>query len=38
MITYIIQVHDTDHVNVLLTEILDKKNYQKAQQVSSAIG
>ena len=38
MITYIIHDHDTDHVNVLLTEILAKKNDQKVQQVSSAIG
>ena len=37
MITYIDHVHDTNHINVLLTAIEAKYNDRKAQQVSSAI-
>ena len=38
MMTYIVHVHDTDDINVLLTAVASEKNDQRAQQVSSAIG
>ena len=38
MITYIYHAHDTDHVNVLLTDISAYLNDQKNPRVSSAIG
>ena len=38
MITYIYHAHDTDHVNVLLTDIPAYLNDQKNPRVSSAIG
>ena len=37
MITYIDHVHDTDHINVLLTAIKAQYNDRKAQQLSSSI-
>ena len=37
MISYIDHVHDTDHINVLLTAIQVMYNDQKAQLISSAI-
>ena len=37
MITYIDLVHDTDHINVLLTANKGQYNDRKAQQVSSGI-
>ena len=38
MMTYIVHVHDTDDINVLITAVASEKNDQKVQQVSSAIG
>ena len=37
MITYIDHVYNTNRTIVLLTALPTKNNYQKAQQVSSAI-